>query len=117
MLFMKTLFPLFLVLMTLQGCAGINQPVAKRPLVEHRFSQSYEAVSKESWAALSQNSAGRTIKLNAQDARLGELFFAATGLQCRKVFLQQELTRVVCQEEASEQWHFIKPVISEYVEK
>lgn len=117
MLFMKTLFLLLLVLGSLQGCAGIKQPVAKRPLVEHSFQQDFDIVSQDAWASLSQNRSGTTIEINAQDAQLGELFFSAAGQQCRKVFLQQELTRVVCQEHASEQWRFIKPVISEYVEK
>jgi hypothetical protein len=114
---MKPFFSLLLVIVTLQGCASIKQPVAKRPLVEHRFSQEYEVVSKELWSSLSQKQSGSTISLNAQDVHLGRLFFSAAGLRCRKVILPQELTRIVCQDNASEQWHFVKPVISEYVEK
>jgi hypothetical protein len=117
MLFMKSPFIILLVFGSLQGCATVKQPIAKHPLVEQSYSQDYEMVSKDSWVLLNQNESGDTIKLNAQDVRLGRLFFSATGQQCRKVFLQQELTRVVCQDETSEQWRFIKPVISEYVEQ
>jgi hypothetical protein len=116
MLFMKNLIP-FLVIITLQSCAGVNQPVAHRPLVEQSFSQDYQLVSKDSWGQLSQIRSGNVIKLNAQDVTLGDLYFSATGKRCRKVFLQQKLTRLVCQDQDSEQWHLITPVISEYIER
>lgn len=114
---MKNLYLLAVLLIALQGCAGVSQPVAKIPLVQENLdSESLELVAKKSWSLLSEENVGSTISLKSQPARLGKLFFAANGKQCRQFYFEQDLVRIVCKDKYSEQWHFVKPVISEYVE-
>jgi hypothetical protein len=116
---MKNLYLIVVLFGALQGCAGIAQPVAKIDLVEEKsISNHFDdgLVSQNAWDALSHSGAGDSVTLKAQTARLGKHFFAASGKKCRQFYFEQDLVRIVCQDKDSEQWHFVRPVISEFVE-
>ena len=116
---MKNLYLIAVLFGVLQGCAGIEQPIARVSLVEDTNITSNiddSVVSKMRWDELSHSAPGESITLKAQTARLGKLFFAASGMKCRQFYFEQDLVRIVCQDKDSDQWHFVRPVISEYVE-
>jgi hypothetical protein len=113
---MKTLFSLLLVLVTLQGCTSIKQPVASRPLVEQNFSNIYQVLPESIWDKLQNTSNGELLSFNSQQVELGRLFFSASGNQCRQLTFTNNLLRVACRVNESTQWYLVKPVISEYIE-
>lgn len=113
---MKTLFSLLLVLVSLQGCTSIKQPVASRPLVEQNFSNIYQVLPESIWDSLQNRSNGELLSFNSQQVELGRLFFSASGNQCRQLTFTNNLLRIACRVDGSAQWYLVKPVISEYSE-
>ena len=99
----------------IQGCTSIAQPVPSRPLVEHKFVTPIASVESSLGMALSNEDVGTAVVVEQQSAVMGERFFAATGLSCRKLTLQQLGQNIYCLN-AQGSWFKVKRVISEYNE-
>jgi hypothetical protein len=107
---------LLAVLSTLvQGCTSIVQPTASLPLVEHEFVFPSGSVDVSLSTALSNAKAGAAINLQQQPAVMGERFFAATGLTCRKLTAAQAGQYIYCLN-IQGNWFKVKKVISDYHE-
>jgi hypothetical protein len=113
--FMKKILLVALLSTLIQGCTSISQPTASRPLVEHKFVTSIASVKLSLGTALSNLTVGTTLIVEQIPAVMGEHFFAATGLSCRKLTLQQRGQNVYCLN-AQGLWFKVKQVISEYNE-
>jgi len=99
----------------IQGCTSIVQPTASRPLVEHEFVIPSVFVDVPLSTALSNAKTGAAINIQQQHAVLGERFFAATGLTCRKLTSVLTGQAIYCLNTDSS-WFKVKKVISEYHE-
>lgn len=112
---MKNIMLLAVISVIIQGCASITQPTASRPLVEHKFVTSTGFVDSSLSAALSSNKAGTSLVIEQQSSVMGDRFFAATGLTCRKLTLEQAGQNIYCLN-IQGRWFKVKRVISEYNE-
>jgi hypothetical protein len=112
---MKNIVLLAVLSTFLQGCTSISQPTASRPLVEHEFVIPTGSVDVALSTALSNARTGATMNVHQQPALMGERFFAATGLNCRKLILVQAEQHIYCLN-IQGNWFQVKKVISEYHE-
>ena len=112
---MKNIVLVVIVSIFIQGCTSIAQPTASRPLVEHKFVTATEPVVSSLGVALSNNKSGTDLVVGIQPAIMGDRYFAATGLSCRKLTLQQQEQQIYCLNSKGN-WFKIKQVISEYNE-
>ncbi len=112
---MKKILLLALLSSLIQGCTSISQPTASRPLVENKFVTPIASVESSLGVALSNLNAGSDLVVDQQPAVMGEIFFAATGLNCRKLTLHHLGQNVYCLN-AQGRWFKVKRVISEYNE-
>jgi hypothetical protein len=112
---MKKILLVVLLPTLIQGCTSISQPTASRPLVEHKFVTPIVSVESSLGIALSNDETGTNLVVEQQPAMMGENFFAATGLSCRKLTLQQLGQNVYCLN-VQGRWFKVKRVISEYNE-
>jgi len=112
---MKNITLLAVLLTLVQGCASIAQPTASRPLVEHEFVTPSASIDVSLSRFLSNAKTGAAITIQQKPVVMGERFFAASGLNCRK--LTSELTgqTIYCLNTESS-WFKVKKVISEYNE-
>jgi hypothetical protein len=107
---------LLVVLLTLvQGCASIAQPTASRPLVEHEFVTPSAAIDVSLSTALTNAKTGAAITIQQKSVVMGERFFAASGLSCRKLTIELTGQAIYCLNNDS-RWFKVKKVISEYNE-
>ena len=117
---MRNICSLLLVTFYLVGCTSINQPVASRALVEYSFISKQNNVPSEFWQDLSTARYGKKIVIDQQSAKLGQQYFAANGRTCRKLMWIDSnfdsLPRVTCKSTQDDSWHYVKPVMSEYIE-
>jgi hypothetical protein len=112
---MKNIVLLVVISTLVQGCAGIAQPTASRPLVENEFVTPTVSVDFSLNASLSNAKTGSSLVIEQQPAVMGERFFAATGLTCRKLAVEQTGQHIYCLKNQGS-WFKIKKVISEYNE-
>jgi hypothetical protein len=112
---MKNKVLLLAVLIFAQGCTSINQPTASRALVENQFVTSSAAVGILLSDALANSSVGTVFAMPDQAVVMGNKFFAATGLTCRKLTLEQKGQDIYCLNELGD-WFKVNKVISEYNE-
>ena len=112
---MKKILLVALLPILIQGCTSISQPTASRPLVEHKFVTPIASVGSTLGIALSNDKTGTSLVVEQQPAIMGNNFFAAIGLSCRKLTLQQLGQNVYCLN-AQGRWFKVKQVISEYNE-
>ena len=99
----------------IQGCSSIVQPTASLPLVEHDFVIPIGSVDVSLSTALSNAKSGAAMNIHQQPAVMGERFFAATGLNCRKLTSAQAGQYIYCLN-IEGNWFKVKKVISEYHE-
>ena len=112
---MKKILLITVLSILIQGCTSIAQPTASRPLVEHKLVTPMASVESSLGVALSNVKPGTTLIVEQQPAVMGENFFAAIGLSCRRLTLQQLGQNVYCLN-AQGRWFKVKQVISEYNE-
>jgi hypothetical protein len=113
---MKNLFLISTSVFLFCACSSVTQPIASRPLVEQNFSNYYQDLPESIWHSLQNKSDGEMLRFSSQQIELGRLFFSATGNQCRHLTFSNDLLRVACRVDNSQQWYLVKPVISEYIE-
>jgi hypothetical protein len=112
---MKNIMLLAVLCTFIQGCTSITQPTASRPLVEHEFVIPSAFVDVPLSTALSNAKTGAAISIQRQSAVMGDQFFAATGLTCRKLTSAQVGQHIYCLN-IQGNWFQVKKVISEYHE-
>jgi hypothetical protein len=112
---MKNVMLLAVLSTFIQGCSSITQPTASRPLVAHEFVMPISSVDVSLSIALSNAKTGAAMNIHQQSVVMGERFFAATGLTCRKLTSVQAGQHVYCLN-IQGNWFQIKKVISEYHE-
>ena len=112
---MKKITLLAVLSILMQGCTSIAQPTASRPLVEHEFVTPSAIVDVSLSTLLSNAKTGAAVTIQKKPAVLGERFFAATGLNCRKVTSEQAGQHIYCLNMLGS-WFQVKKVISEYQE-
>jgi hypothetical protein len=114
---MKNIMLLAVLSTLIQGCTSISQPTASRPLVEHEFKSlaSAAAVDVSLSTALSNTKSGATFIIQEKSMVMGNTFFAATGLTCRKLISEQVGQHIYCLNNQGN-WFQVKKVISEYNE-
>lgn len=110
---MKKFVVLFSSLFLIQGCTSVTQPVAKRALVEHEYSNPASSVSSEFANALQNSKVGSSQTIRTQTFTFGQAFFSASGLNCRKVLVESVSDTIYCQR-ADNDWYQVNRVISEY---
>jgi hypothetical protein len=113
--FMKNKVLLLAVLIFAQGCTSINQPTASRALVENQFVTPAVIVGVSLADALANSSVGTVFAVQDQAVVMGNKFFAAVGLTCRKLTLEQSGQAIYCLNERGD-WFKVNKVISEYTE-
>lgn len=116
MLRMKNISCILLSVSVLAGCAGIDQPIASRPLVEHDFETQETLVPESLWSQFSDADSKTQITVQSSYAQLSAPFFAANGKTCRKLIFAQATTQVACQSSDKTSWYYVKPVLAEYSE-
>ena len=105
---------LLLVIGTLfQGCAGIVQPTASRPLVEQETIHTTSTVDQALNSILSKAKSGTSVLNNNHSSVLGDKFIAATGLTCRKIESERYGQDIYCLKSQGN-WLKIERVISEF---
>jgi hypothetical protein len=112
---MKNIMLLAVLSTFIQGCSSIKQPTASLPLVEHQFVIPTGSVDVSLSTALSNAKTGAAMNIHQQPAVMGERFFAATGLNCRKLTSVQAEEHIYCLS-IQGNWFQVKKVISEYHE-
>jgi hypothetical protein len=112
---MKNIVLLAVLSIFIQGCTSIAQPTASLPLVEHEFVIPIGSVDVSLSTALSNTKTGAAMNIHQQPAVMGERFFAATGLNCRKLTSVQAGQHIYCLN-IQGNWFQVKKVISEYHE-
>ncbi|MDC0603148.1 hypothetical protein OAP14_09015 [Aliiglaciecola sp.] len=112
---MRKVIILFSALVIFQGCSSVSQPVAQRPLVEHQYSNPASSVSPALANALESANAGDSRTIKNQAITFGHVFFAASGLHCRKALRSEKSDSLYCKR-ASNDWYQVSRVISEYSE-
>jgi hypothetical protein len=112
---MKNIVLLAVLSTFIQGCTSIVQPTASIPLVEHEFVFPSGSVDVSLSTALSNAKAGAVLMIQQKPAVMGERFFAATGLTCRRLTSAQVGEFIYCLNTQSN-WFKVKKVISEYRE-
>ncbi|MFT7412411.1 MAG: hypothetical protein ACI9J4_000768 [Paraglaciecola sp.] len=112
---MKKIVLLAILSTLIQGCTSIVQPTASRTLVENEFVTSITSVDPSLSSALTDTKAGKILEIGQQPTVLGDSFFAATGLTCRKLTSQQTGLHIYCLN-IQGNWFKVKKVISEYNE-
>ncbi len=113
---MKNIVVLSIILIVIQGCTSIDQPTASRSLVEHEFVAQAPSVDLSLSAALSNSKAGSVLAIEQQPTVMGDKFFAATGLTCRKLIAELTGQHIYCLNTQGG-WFKVNKVISEYNEK
>jgi hypothetical protein len=112
---MKKIVLLAVLSTFIQGCTSIVQPTASLPLVEHEFVFPSGSVDVSLSTALSNAKVGAVMSIQQKPAVMGERFFAATGLTCRKLTSAQAGQYIYCLN-IQGNWFKVKKVISEYHE-
>ncbi|MFT5924865.1 MAG: hypothetical protein ACI9LE_001865 [Paraglaciecola sp.] len=112
---MKNIVLLAVLSTLVQGCTSIAQPTASLPLVEHDFVIPTGSVDVSLSTALSNAKTGAAMNIHHQPAVMGERFFAATGLNCRKLTSVQAGQNIYCLN-IQGNWFQVKKVISKYHE-
>jgi hypothetical protein len=112
---MKNTVLFFAILIFVQGCANISQPTASRALVENQFEAPAVIVGVSLADALANSSVGTVLAVQNQAVVMGNKFFAAIGLTCRKLILEQSGQDIYCLNERGD-WFKVNKVISEYTE-
>lgn len=112
---MKNILLVAVLSILMQGCTSISQPTASRALVEHEFVTPIVSVGSSLSEALSNIETGAALVIEQQPALMGDSFFAATGLTCRRLTLQQMGQSIYCLSTQGN-WFKVKRVISEYNE-
>jgi len=112
---MKNIVLLTVISTLIQGCTSIAQPTASRPLVEHEYVTPIASANSSLSASLSNAKAGDKLVVGQQPAVMGDVFFAATGLTCRKLVSEPVRLHIYCLNTQG-RWFKVKKVISEYNE-
>lgn len=112
---MKNIVLLTVISTLIQGCTSIAQPTASRPLVEHEYVTPVASASSALSASLSNAITGDKLVVGQQPAVMGDIFFAATGLTCRKLISEPVGQHIYCLNTQGS-WFKVKKVISEYNE-
>lgn len=112
---MKNTFLLFSILISVQGCTSIDQPVASRALVEQQLITQDSSVDSTLSTALSNLKSGAVFSIQNRDVVIGSKFFAATGLTCRKVSSVQNGEDIYCYSSIGN-WFKVNKIISIYNE-
>jgi hypothetical protein len=112
---MKNIVLLVLLSTLIQGCTSIAQPTASLALVENEFVTPIASVETSLSTALTHTKAGKTLVIGQQPTVLGDSFFAASGLTCRKLTSQHTGLHIYCLN-IQGNWFKVKKVISEYNE-
>lgn len=100
----------------LSSCTSIEQPIASRPLVEKQDVSSKIPISSSSLSsALSNKKVGDVLVIGQQRVVMGNQFFAATGLTCRKLTTEVSGQNTYCLD-IQGHWFKVNRVISEYSE-
>lgn len=110
---MKKFVVLFSSVFLFQGCASVTQPVAKRALVEHEYSNPASSVSSDFAKVLQTAKNNDSRVINNQTFTFGQSFFSASGLNCRKVAVETASYTIYCKR-ADNDWYQVNRVISEY---
>ena len=110
---MKNIVLLAVLSTLIQGCTSIAQPTASRPLVENEFVIPSAPVNVSLSTALFNAEAGVEMIIQQKPAVFGERFFAATGLNCRKLTSELGGQHIYCLD-IQGSWFQINNVISEY---
>ena len=113
--YMKNTVLLFAILVFAQGCTTISQPTASVSLVGNQFVIPSAVVDTVLAEALSNSNDGSVFAMQDQAVVLGNKFFAATGLTCRKLTVEQSGQDIYCLNELGG-WFKVNKVISEYNE-
>jgi hypothetical protein len=113
---MKNIILFSAVLILTQGCTSINQPTASRALVEQQYATQNETVAATLATALSNSKVGAVILIQEQPVVMGNKFFAATGLTCRKLSTEQSSQDIYCLNDQQDGWFKVNKVIAEYNE-
>ncbi|PKG98937.1 hypothetical protein [Paraglaciecola sp. MB-3u-78] len=112
---MKNIILLTVLSTLIQGCTSIAQPTASLPLVEHEFVFPSASIDVSLSTALSNAKAGSEMIIQQKPTVMGERFFAATGLTCRKLTSEQTGQHIYCLN-IQGSWFQVENVISEYNE-
>jgi hypothetical protein len=112
---MKNIALIVVISIFIQGCTSIEQPTASRALVEEVVVGPTESVEFSLSTALFNSQAGSHLLIEQQPAVMGDTFFAATGLTCRKLHSEQAGPYTFCLN-IQGNWFKVKRVISEYNE-
>lgn len=112
---MKNIVLLSVLSTFIQGCTSIEQPTASRPLVEHEYVTPTASTNSFLNSSLSNAKAGEKLVVEQQPAVMGDVFFAASGLTCRKLITKQVGQNIYCLNTRGH-WFKVKNVISEYNE-
>ncbi len=110
---MKNIVLLSIISAFIQGCTSIAQPTASRPLVEHEFATPTKSVDLSLSTALSNSKVGVALVLEQDPVVMGDKFFAAIGLTCRKLNSNKTGQHIYCLDNRGD-WFKVKRVISEY---
>jgi hypothetical protein len=100
----------------LQGCSSIEQPIASRPLVEQEYIVTTPVENDDMQSILNNTPSDSTITLKDEVATLGPVFFAASGVHCRKAIVIPGEQQLFCQNQFK-QWYQVQSVMSEYNDK
>jgi len=112
---MKNIVLLAIISTLIQGCTSVAQPTASRPLVEYEFVNPTVTVDLLLSTALSNAKVGVALVFEHEPAVMGDRFFAAIGLPCRKLTSKQTGQHIYCVNTQGN-WFKVKRVISEYNE-
>jgi hypothetical protein len=112
---MKNIIIIPIILTIAQGCTSIQQPTASRALVENQHVASEVVADLSLSAALSNLKVGAALTIEQRPAVMGDSFFAATGLTCRKLTWQHVEQNIYCLNPQGH-WFKVKRVIAEYNE-
>lgn len=110
---MKKIVFIAAISVQIQGCTTIPQPTASRPLVEHAFISPTALVDLSLGAALSTQKAGSALVVEQRPAVMGDRFFAAIGLTCRKLTAEKAGQHIYCLNHQGN-WFKVNQVISEH---
>lgn len=112
--YMKIVVLFTFIAVFIQGCGSITQPTASRPIVESNKATAVQLSNDSLTEHLSNAKVGYAIIIQGQNLTLGEQFFAASGLSCRKVANDKNTSYIVYCQDEQKRWFKVNSVISQY---
>ncbi|MCL1044124.1 hypothetical protein L2737_02100 [Shewanella electrodiphila] len=117
---MKVTLIVFLLITSLGACSSSPPRVeASRSMIKYdQVLESAKLVPETLWTALELKEEHEVISYNGKAISLGELYFSALGLQCRKIYISKianikadKFERISCKANTGEAWYLMSNVI------